>query len=92
MLRESFDIPLELDEQNQTESAYENELDEDDGHYKESEAIPPAPKLQGTVPRTETNITHLIDKGSTTNIVNGVTQNQYSFPDGKLISRGTVKV
>lgn len=49
VLLESFDVPMELDEQNQQESDYENELDEDDGHYKE--AIPPAPKLQGTIPR-----------------------------------------
>lgn len=51
VLLESFDVPMELDEQNQQESDYENELDEDDGHYKE--AIPPAPKLQGTIPRSD---------------------------------------
>lgn len=51
-------MPLERDEQNQQqESDYENELDEDDGHYKE--AIPPAPKLQGTIPRTQTNSTQI---------------------------------
>ncbi|XP_031633868.1 uncharacterized protein LOC116347430 [Contarinia nasturtii] len=60
VLLESFDVPMELDEQNQQESDYENELDEDDGHYKE--AIPPAPKLQGTVPRSDSNAT--IAKGN----------------------------
>lgn len=58
VLFESFDVPIELDEQNQQESDYENELDEDDGHYKE--AIPPAPKLQGTIPRTDSNSTQTI--------------------------------
>lgn len=43
---------MELDEQ---EPDYENELDEDEGHYKE--AIPPAPKLQGTIPRSDSNAT-----------------------------------
>lgn len=52
VLRESFDSPLELDEQDHSTLAFENELDEDDHIYKESEAIPPAPKLQGAIPRT----------------------------------------
>lgn len=52
VLRESFDSPLELDEQDQNAPAFESEFDEDDHIYKESEAIPPAPKLQGAIPRT----------------------------------------
>lgn len=78
---------MELDEQNQQESDYDNELDEDDGHYKE--AIPPAPKLQGTIPRTDANSTQ------TANTKNGATatgdalnsdsvQNHKSFSEGKL--------
>lgn len=95
VLRESFDIPLELDEQNQTESAYENELDEDDAHYKESEAIPPAPKLQGAIPRTETNSTQSITTkgGSITGSVTGITLNEHTFHEGKLIGwfSGSIK-
>lgn len=85
MLLESFDVPIELDEQNQ-ESEYENELEEDDGHYKE--AIPPAPKLQGTIPRSDSNTTQTIttksDDSSDANNSDSV-QNQRSFSEGKLI-------
>lgn len=58
VLRESFDSPLELDEHDHNAPAFESEFDEDDHIYKESEAIPPAPKLQGAIPRT--NISHSI--------------------------------
>lgn len=57
VLRESFDTPLELDEQDH--NAPENELDEDDHIYKE--AIPPAPKLQGATPRTNISSATTID-------------------------------
>lgn len=57
VLRESFDSPLELDEQDHNAPAFENEFDEDDHIYKESEAIPPAPKLQGAIPRTNNSHT-----------------------------------
>lgn len=74
-------MPMELDEQNQQKSDYENELDEDDGHYKE--AIPPAPKLQGAIPRTETNSTQVIlTKGGSTIDANTV-PNPHSFSEGK---------
>lgn len=88
VLLESFDVPMELDEQNQQESDYENELDEDDGHYKE--AIPPAPKLQGTIPRSDSNTTQTIttktiaNASGDTNHSDSV-QNQRSFSEGKLI-------
>lgn len=83
VLLESFDVlPMELDEQSQQESDYENELDEDDGHYKE--AIPPAPKLQGTIPRSETNATQtIITKNNPTGIdANRSVENQKSFSEG----------
>lgn len=85
---ESFDVPMELDEQNQQESDYDNELDEDDGHYKE--AIPPAPKLQGTIPRSNSNTTQTITTKTSatasgdTNSSDSV-QNQRSFSEGKFI-------
>lgn len=63
MLRESFDMPLELDEQR---SDYENELDEDDGPYKE--AIPPAPKLQGAIPRNNNSTQQIITSKDAENI------------------------
>lgn len=55
VLRESFDSPLELDEHDHNAPAIESEFDEDDHIYKESEAIPPAPKLQGAIPRTNSS-------------------------------------
>ncbi|XP_055301870.1 uncharacterized protein LOC129568237 [Sitodiplosis mosellana] len=84
VLLESFDVPIELDEQNQQESDYENELDEDDGHYKE--AIPPAPKLQGTIPRSDSNTTQTITTKSSTTTLGDVknsdsVQNQRSFSE-----------
>lgn len=90
VLLESFDVPMELDEQNQQESDYDNELDEDDGHYKE--AIPPAPKLQGTIPRTDANSTQ------TTAIKNSASaagdplnsdsvQNHKSFSEGSFLTK-----
>lgn len=85
MLLESFDVPIEMDEQNQQqESDYENELDEDDGHYKE--AIPPAPKLQGTIPRSNTNTTLTItNKNAAADSSNSDSvQNQKSFSEGKF--------
>lgn len=86
VLLESFDVPMELDEQNQQESDYENELDEDDGHYKE--AIPPAPKLQGTIPRSDGNATQSTATKTTTatgdNSSDSV-QNQPSFSEGSFI-------
>lgn len=84
MLLESFDVPIELDEQNQQESDYENELDEDDGHYKE--AIPPAPKLQGTLPRSDTNGTQTITmkNGLLVNVSNKLdsVEHERSFSEG----------
>lgn len=81
VLLESFDVPMESDEQNQQESDYENELDEDDGHYKE--AIPPAPKLQGTIPRADSNSTQTItSKGNGDNNSSDSIQNQRSFSEG----------
>lgn len=88
VLLESFDVPIELDEQNQQESDYENELDEDDGHYKE--AIPPAPKLQGTIPRandansSQTISTKKQTGGSTSDdsIKSDSLGNQRSFSEG----------
>lgn len=91
VLLESFDVPIELDEQNQQESDYENELDEDDGHYKE--AIPPAPKLQGTIPRAnDANATQTISTKKQTagggsssadgSIKSDAMGNQRSFSEG----------
>lgn len=73
-------MPLELDEQR---SDYENELDEDDGPYKE--AIPPAPKLQGAIPRNNNNSTQqIITSKDVENIEggNGV-PSQNNSPEGK---------
>lgn len=87
VLLESFDVPMELDEQNQQESDYDNELDEDDGHYKE--AIPPAPKLQGTIPRADANATISNSKKQTAggsnsdnSIKSDSMENQRSFSEG----------
>lgn len=78
---------MELDEQSQQESDYENELDEDDGHYKE--AIPPAPKLQGTIPRSNSNATQTITSknGSTANDGNqsDSVEHERSFSEGTFI-------
>lgn len=91
VLLESFDVPIELDEQNQQESDYENELDEDDGHYKE--AIPPAPKLQGTLPRAnDANSSQTISTKKQTgssstsdgSIKSDLLGNQRSFSEGLL--------
>lgn len=73
VLRESFDSPLELDELDQNAPAFESEFDEDDHIYKESEAIPPAPKLQGAIPRT--NDSHTIGAE------NAVPSNSISTPN-----------
>lgn len=89
VLLESFDVPIELDEQNQQESDYDNELDEDDGHYKE--AIPPAPKLQGNIPRASANATQTIsakkqatsgNNDSDSAIKSDSMENQRSFSEG----------
>lgn len=83
VLRESFDMPSEADEQNQQRSDYDNELDEDDGHYKE--AIPPAPKLQGTIPRTDGNTTQTgSTKGSTISTVDAAL-NQHNLSEGRFV-------
>lgn len=74
---------MALDEQ---ESDYENELDEDDGHYKE--AIPPAPKLQGTIPRSDGNATQTTATKITTatgDNSSDAVQNQRSFSEGSFI-------
>lgn len=89
VLLESFDVPIDLDEQNQQESEYENELDEDDGHYKE--AIPPAPKLQGTIPRSDSNTTQTIATKSSTTTSGDANNpdsvhNQRSFSEGKHLN------
>lgn len=80
VLNDNYDIPLELDEQNQLESDSDNDLDEDDGHYILN-AIPPAPKLQGTIPRNgDTNTTQLTsNKAIDTNLLD----NQRTFAEGK---------
>lgn len=83
MLRESFDMPLELDEQR---SDYENELDEDDGPYKE--AIPPAPKLQGAIPRNNNNNSaqQILSSKDTENIEGG-----YGVPSQSTSTEGKKK-
>lgn len=53
MLKDLYDIQPELDEPNQENLADLNELYDDDQFYKESEAIPPAPKLQGGISNAE---------------------------------------
>ncbi|CAO1402634.1 unnamed protein product [Diamesa tonsa] len=48
VLKDRFDTPPEPDEPQQNDvEHYHDELYDDDQFYKESEAIPPAPKLQG---------------------------------------------
>lgn len=82
VLRESFDSPLELDEQDQNGPAFESEFDEDDHIYKESEAIPPAPKLQGAIPRANNSHTMTaenavpFDSISTPNKTNTIAEGQ----------------
>lgn len=78
VLRESFDAPLESDEQNQIEPIFENELDDDDHLYK---AIPPAPKLQGTIPRSELNTTQNMKSNAESDLT--LIENQKSFAEGK---------
>lgn len=78
-----------MDEQTQDEPRFENEIDEDDHLYKESEAIPPAPKLQGTIPRTNSNTNNSIHVSNIKNndILADATavENQKSIDnDGKL--------
>lgn len=88
VLRESYDIPLETDEQNQQESDYDNDLDEDDGHYNMN-AIPPAPKLQGkTVPRTgDANTTQITaTKNANSNENNNSIENQRTFAEGNIFT------
>lgn len=80
VLNDNYNIPLELDEHNQPESDYDNDLDEDDGHYNLN-AIPPAPKLQGTLPRNgDSNATQITSKGI--DAINSL-DNQRTFADGK---------
>lgn len=80
---ESFDVPMESDEQNQQKSDYENELDEDDGHYKE--AIPPAPKLQGTIPRSDSNATQMVGtKNNASGDKSDSVQNAKPFSEGRF--------
>lgn len=81
---------MELDEQNQQESDYDNELDEDDGHYKE--AIPPAPKLQGTIPRNDANSTQTANNKNGANapgdpLNTDSVHNHKSFSEGLFIKR-----
>lgn len=57
---------------------FENELDEDDHLYKE--AIPPAPKLQGTLPRSDTNATQGVKPNAETDLT--LIENQKSFGEG----------
>lgn len=49
VLKDLYDVQPETDEPNQENSADLNELYDEDQFYKESEAIPPAPKLQGGI-------------------------------------------
>lgn len=83
VLRESFDSPLELDEHDAP--AFESEIDEDDHIYKESEAIPPAPKLQGAIPRSNNSHTMTaenivpFDSISTPNKTDKIAEGQSSF-------------
>lgn len=73
-------MPLELDEQR---SDYENELDDDEGPYKE--AIPPAPKLQGAIPRNNNSTQQMISSKDVESIDggNGV-PSQNTSPEGKI--------
>lgn len=77
---------METDEQNQQEPTYENELDDDDQHYKESEAIPPAPKIQGRIPRTDQkNSTSAFGMGMGNMLPDSVLiQNQKNVSNGEL--------
>lgn len=85
---------MEFDEQHQQEPTYENELDDDDQHYKETEAIPPAPKIQGRIPRTDQKNNSLaFDVGTNVNDAAGgggtpadsvLMQNQKTISSGKL--------
>lgn len=83
-MSDSYNIPLEVDEQNQPESDYDSDLDEDDGHYNLN-AVPPAPKLQGTVPRSgDSNTTQVasnkaIDANGNLNLLS----NQRTFAEGE---------
>lgn len=48
VLKDHYDSPSEADEPQQSDLEHDpDELYDDDQFYKESEAIPPAPKLQG---------------------------------------------
>lgn len=77
VLRESYDAPLESDEQSQLEPTFENELDEDDHMFK---AIPPAPKLQGTIPRNDSNTTQNMKQNTEADLT--LIENQKSFAEG----------
>lgn len=47
ILKDEYDYSLELDEPSVYASTETNEIYHDDQFYKESEAIPPAPKVHG---------------------------------------------
>lgn len=82
VLSDSYNNPLELDELNQPESDYDSDLDEDDGHYNLN-AVPPAPKLQGTVPRSgDSNTTQIASNKANDGNLN-LLSNQRTFTEGK---------
>lgn len=87
VLKDDFDFSLELDEEHQVEPPFIIEMDEDEAQYKE--AVPPAPKLQGTIPRSDgTNATTNGTQSATgdgSSATSVLIQGENSFTDGELI-------
>lgn len=80
VLKDDYDFTLEPDEEHQVEPPFIIELDEDDTLYKE--AVPPAPKLQGTIPRGDTNSSQTASTKSTQSATSVLIQGENSFTDG----------
>lgn len=61
MLRDRFDTPPEADEPHQNDIEHDNdEVYDDDQFFKEPEAIPPEPKLQGDLAKERSSLNDLI--------------------------------
>lgn len=86
MLKDDYDFSLEPDEEHQVEPPFIIELDEDDTLYKE--AVPPAPKLQGTIPRSDgsnTSSTGLSSTNGSLSATSVLIHGENSFTDGECV-------
>lgn len=92
VLKDDYDFTLEPDEEHQVEPPFIIEMDEDDTLYKE--AVPPAPKLQGAIPRTDDTNSNSSNNATAANGSNGtgpsatsvLIHGENAFTDGKFYS------